>query len=282
MALGRGLKALLPDDFIENNSEENLEFRKLPIDSIFPNEEQPRNLFDDEKLNELANSIKQYGIIEPLIVKEEDRKFYIIAGERRWRAAKIAGLEEVPVIINNSEHDKALTIIENLQREDLNVIELAHGYKQLMEQNSLTQEQLSEVLNITRSSVSNVTRLLKLPESIQKDIYYDRISYGAGRALLGLDDENAQLDMAKTIIENNLSVRDVEKLIKKSQNNSKKKIKKKENNAFISAIEENLSEFFSSKVNIKENRNKGKIEISFDSLEKLNDILEVLGLKEDV
>lgn len=282
MALGRGLKSLIPEDLIINENDSEDKFTFLNIESLKPNPNQPRKTFDLEKLNELAISIKNHGILEPIIVKKIDQDYIIIAGERRWRAATIAELSKVPVIIKSEfDQELELMIIENLQREDLNVIELANGYQTLIDIYNYTHKDLADKLGVTRSTVTNTLRLLKLPDSIKDLLEKKIISFGIARSLINIEDEELQLLIAQEAIEKKLSVRDVEKLIKKYKKPPSVKIKKKED-PYILELETNLSDLLGSKVSIKNNNKKGKIEINYNSIDELNKIIKIFGLKETI
>lgn len=290
--LGKGLGSLIPmNSTIENISEEQEEKvegkKTIDINKIKNNNEQPRKYFDNDKIVELAESIKVHGIIQPLIVSENnDETYTIIAGERRWRASKLLGLEEVPAIVMSLTNSEILEIslIENIQREDLNPIEEGKAYKKLIKDFNITQEQLSSRLGKSRTAITNTMRLLKLDERVQLYIIEGVLSEGHGRVLLGIEDNNMQHEIAQKIIDENLSVRETEKLIKclKEENNKKEeeKIEDKSLNPYYKDIKDRLQNFFGTKINISSNKkkNKGKIEIEYYSEEDLQRILDIINL----
>lgn len=279
-ALGRGLGALIPEIEEENIIEEKY-INEIEINKIFPNEDQPRKNFDDEKLAQLTASIKEHGIIQPIIVKREGEFYKIIAGERRWRAAKLAGLKKVPVIEKKlSELETMeLSLIENLQRENLNPIEEALAYKQLIDEYKLTQDKIAEKLGKSRPSITNSMRLLNLDERVQTYIAEGTMSEGHGKVLLGLTDKEQQYEVSKKIIDENLSIRQTEELIKLLIKNRKKTpAKKVSKDIYIKDIEEKLKSVLSTKVYITEGKNKSKIEIEYYSEDDLQRILNVFKL----
>jgi ParB family chromosome partitioning protein len=275
--LGKGIKALLEDFDLTDESK----VIKISIDRIKPNPNQPRKHIKEETLKELAESIKQKGIIQPIIVREKEGHYEIIAGERRWRAAQIAGLQEIPVVIRNdiSELESLeLALIENIQREDLNPIDLALAYNELIEKYNLTQEELAKILGKSRSAIANTLRLLKLPEEIKNHIISGKLSEGHGRVLLALEDEKEMTRLANECIEKQLSVRELEEIIYfKSQEQIQEKIvshetnQEKKNNDLVN-IEEDLIEALGTKVIVKGSLNKGKIIIEYYSREDLERI----------
>lgn len=279
-ALGRGLGALIPEIDEENIIEEKY-INEIEINKIFPNEDQPRKNFDDEKLAQLTASIKEHGIIQPIIVKREGEFYKIIAGERRWRAAKLAGLKKVPVIEKklNELETMELSLIENLQRENLNPIEEALAYKQLIDEYKLTQDKIAEKLGKSRPSITNSMRLLNLDERVQTYIAEGTMSEGHGKVLLGLTDKEQQYEVSKKIIDENLSIRQTEELIKLLIKNRKKTpAKKASKDIYIKDIEEKLKSVLSTKVYITEGKNKSKIEIEYYSEDDLQRILNVFKL----
>jgi ParB family transcriptional regulator, chromosome partitioning protein len=275
--LGKGIKALLEDFDLTDESK----VIKISIDRIKPNPNQPRKHIKEETLKELAESIKQKGIIQPIIVREKEGYYEIIAGERRWRAAQIAGLQEIPIVIRNdiSELESLeLALIENIQREDLNPIDLALAYNELIEKYNLTQEELAKILGKSRSAIANTLRLLKLPEEIKNHIISGKLSEGHGRVLLALEDEKEMTRLANECIEKQLSVRELEEIIYfKSQEQIQEKIvshetnQEKKNNDLVN-IEEDLIEALGTKVIVKGSLNKGKIIIEYYSREDLERI----------
>ena len=292
--LGKGLDSLIPNSVLkpatpEKLAEENKVFVKteekaaetmVKITKIEPNREQPRKYFDEEALNELAESIKHYGLISPILVQDKKDHYEIIAGERRWRAAKIAGLKEVPVIIREyTEREIAeIALIENVQREDLNPIEEAMGYKRLIEEFDLKQEEVAECVSKSRSAITNSLRLLKLSEEVQKFLVDGELSMGHARALLAVEDSEKQTFLAKKIINEKLSVRDVEKLVK----NLDKPVKEKpapdtQLQAIYESYEEKIKQSLATKVKISpsvKTKGAGKFEIEFYSTEDFERILE--------
>ncbi|HDR5039329.1 TPA: ParB/RepB/Spo0J family partition protein [Bacillus anthracis] len=283
--LGKGLEALIPDMISLNIVEEKINDEKiqiLSIDKIYPNPNQPRKNFDEGGIEELANSIKAHGIIQPIIVTEDAKGYMIIAGERRWRAAKSIELKEVPCIVKHYNERQLLevSLIENLQRQDLNVIEEAKAYQYLISQYKITQEQLSEALGKSRSYLANILRLLRLDKRVIDFIIEGKISGGHGRTILSIEPNDNQYELAKKIISEGLSVRQVEELVKELNNTTKKdnKIdKNKTKDVFLVEIEENLKSLFGTKVNIIKGAKKGKIEIEYyneDDLERIIGLLK--------
>jgi len=277
-ALGKGLSALIP---IEEDKEIKIE--EIDIEKIFSRENQPRQKFDEEKLIELADSIKEHGIIQPIILKKTDKGYEIVAGERRWRAAKIAGLKRIPAVIKelNKEKMMEIALIENIQREDLNPLEEANAYKTLMEECGMTQEELAKKIGKSRSFIANTIRLLNLEDEIKEMIIEGKITSGHARALLSVEDPVERIRLAKKIADENISVRDVENIVKQKNERGEKKRKKgkeetkKEMNN-LNNIEEMLKEALGTKVCIKGNEKRGKIEIEFYSEEELERIIELI------
>ncbi|MBV1819586.1 ParB/RepB/Spo0J family partition protein, partial [Bacteroidales bacterium MSK.15.36] len=256
----------------------------LPIESIKSNNNQPRKSFDEERIKELSQSIKEFGIIQPIIVKKiyNENKYEIVAGERRWRAAKLAGLEEVPVIIKEISNREVLEIslIENIQREDLNPIEESKAYQELLKNFNLTQEDLSKKLGKSRVAITNSLRLLNLDDRVQEMLIHEIITEGHGRALLAIKDTDIQFQIAQKIVINKLSVRETEKLVKSL--NKKEEVKENtevNNNPYYEDIKNRLEDFFQTKVKIENKNNKGKIEIEYYSEEDLQRIIDILNLE---
>lgn len=278
--LGRGLDSLFADNSVE---EINPSVNKLRIMEIEPNHDQPRKDFDEKALSELAESIEQHGVLQPLVVRPlASGGYQLVAGERRWRAARIAGLSEVPVVIRELTDEEVIEIamIENLQREDLNPLEEALGYRYMMDELKITQEQAAEKVGKSRPAVANALRLLKLPNEAQEMVKNNLISPGHARALLGFDSEDMMLQTAKRIVKEDLSVREVEALVKKSK--KVPKIPKQEKrDKFFSEVELALVENLGRKVKIKEaKQDAGVLEIEFfdkDDLEGLAMKLENYG-----
>lgn len=289
--LGKGLNALIPEDTILGTLDTKVEKAKdikenssilIDINLIKSNEGQPRKSFDDEKILELAESIKSNGIIQPLVLKKVDDEYIIVAGERRWRAAKSIGLKEVPAIVMNLTEKQILEIslIENIQREDLNSIEEALAYKKLINEFNLTQEELSKRIGKSRVTITNTLRLLNLSEDVQQYIIEGVISEGHGRALLGVTDSKVQCELAQSVIDDKLSVRELELLIRKlktSPTRAKTNISN-ETNPYYKDVTYKLENYFGTKVNITNKNNKGKIEIEYYSEEDLQRILEIINL----
>jgi len=279
-ALGKGLEALFPS----YQEKVNEEIHEIPVTDIFPNRQQPRQNFDDQKLEELAASIKIYGVIQPIFLKRHVHGYEIVAGERRWRAAKKAGITKVPAIIRDVAEDKKLEIslIENIQRENLNPIEEGQAYKLLMDQFSYTQQDLADKIGKDRSTVANMLRLLKLPEKVKKLISDSKISMGHARAILGIVNEENQIVISEKIIKKGLSVRETESLVNKLQKEEKEissdiiiHIKDSKDSNILS-IEEKLSKIFGTKVRISCKKERGKIEIKFKNNEEFERILEIV------
>ena len=288
-ALGKGLNVLIPGTAPQpvkrRSTKAATESAKLEMmvsmNEIEPNKNQPRKTFDDASLQELAESIKQFGIIQPIVVKKKDDYYEIIAGERRWRAAKIAGLKEVPVIIKEYTESEIveISLIENIQRENLNPIEEAKAYQVLMEEFQLKQEDVAQKVSKSRSTITNSLRLLKLTEEVQKMLVEEQISMGHARALLGIADPDLQISIAKKVYEESLSVRDIEKLVKNMSKPAKKEKEESDEYAYLyKNIEEHLKQVLGNKVTIKNKKNnKGKIEIEYysqDDLERIVDLLQ--------
>jgi ParB family chromosome partitioning protein len=257
----------------------------LKISDIEPNREQPRKKFDREALEELAGSIKQYGVIQPLVVQKKDDYYEIIAGERRWRAAKLAKVKEVPVVIKEYSRQEVMEIalIENIQRKDLNPIEEAMAYKSLIEEYNLKQEELAKRVSKSRAAIANSMRLLRLADEVQNMLVEDVISMGHARALLAFDQEDLQLEAARTVVERGLSVRDTEKLVKSILNPKQVKLPiPSSEEAVYSSIANKLREIVGTKVSINHKKNgKGKIEIEYYSKDELERIIEMFdGIKE--
>ncbi|NEZ47865.1 ParB/RepB/Spo0J family partition protein [Clostridium niameyense] len=277
MGLGKGLGALIPEE--DNKSS----IKTVSINLIKPNEDQPRKKFDEDKILQLAQSVKKHGIIQPLIVNKKNDIYIIVAGERRWRAAKIAGIKEVPVVNMNLDNKNVLEIslIENIQRQDLNCIEEAKAYKKLIDNFKITQENLSERIGKSRTAISNCMRLVNLDERVQSYLIDEVITEGHGRALLSIQDNDLQYETAKKIIDDSLSVRETEKLIRilnKDSNENNKEKDNKELSPYYTDIKNKLENVFNTKVNLKNKKNKGKIEIEYYSQDDLQRILEILKI----
>ncbi|MBQ6820452.1 MAG: ParB/RepB/Spo0J family partition protein [Clostridium sp.] len=277
LALGKGLGALIPNDI---NSKEENKPSSISLNLIKSNNEQPRKHFDDDKIAELAQSIKEHGIIQPIIVSKKDDYYVIVAGERRWRASKLLGLKEVPVIEMdlNDKDVLEVSLIENIQRQDLNPIEEAIAYQKLLSDFSLTQDELSKRIGKSRVAISNTIRLMSLSDTVKQYLIDEVISEGHGRALLSLTDDKLQCEIAQKVIDEKLSVRELEKLIKFLKAKKNPKEIKKEINPYYRDVTERLQNYFGTKVNISSKNNKGKIEIEYYSEEDLQRILEIINL----
>lgn len=281
--LGRGLDALFADNSIEEIASTSAV--KLKIMDIEPNRDQPRKIFDEDALAELADSIAKHGVIQPLLVRPmPDGSYQLVAGERRWRASRMAGLTEVPVVIKELSDDEAmaLALIENLQREDLNAIEEAQGIKALMDTLSLTQDEAAERVGKSRPTIANALRLLKLPDSVIALVSDGKLSPGHARALLGFKDEQDIIETADLIIEKGLTVRDVEKLVKKRNKEPKAEKPAARRASYYDEVELALTDFLGRKVKVgtKPGKESGVLEIDFfdkDDLTRLADALKSLG-----
>lgn len=290
--LGKGLDSLIPDNKSMKSvtSEKTVESKEdaaaksgvqvMKINEVEPNRDQPRKNFDEDALLELSDSIKQFGVLQPLLVRKRKDYYEIIAGERRWRAAKLAGVKEVPVIEKEYTDQEILEIglIENIQRENLNPIEEAIAYKRLLEEFNLKQDEVAERVSKSRTAVTNSMRLLKLSDKVQQMIIDDMISTGHARALLAIDDPELQYTLANKIFDEKLSVRETEKLVKEIKNPKKLKEKKTVANSFIyQDLEEKMKSVFGTKVSIaSKGKGKGKIEIEYYSDDELEHLFDMI------
>ena len=301
--LGRGLDALIPSASPSNENKtedenkaskdskakadsknpDNIEdILEIDIRKIEPNRSQPRKVFDEDAIEELSDSIKQFGVLQPLIVQKKDGYYEIVAGERRWRASKIAGLKKLPVIVREYDEKERvkISLIENIQREDLNPIEEAKAYEQLRKEYGFKQEEIANSVSKSRAAVTNTMRLLKLDDRVQKMILENLISSGHGRALLILEDKDKQYEVALQILDENLNVRDTEKLVKKiiKQIDNPPVLKEEEKkDEMVTFFENKMKEIIGSKVSIKEKKNhKGRIEIEYYSKEELERIIDLI------
>ncbi len=280
-ALGKGLGALIPTPDESNVLPGKRTYIVCPIENIHPNKYQPRKVFDDAKLAELVNSIKEKGVIQPLIVRKSgERNYELIAGERRWRASQKAGLKEVPVIIKDVSDQESLeiAIIENIQRADLNPIEEAEGYKRLIDEFSYTQEELATQVGKDRATISNHLRILKLPGDVKREITAGTITIGHAKALLSLERSEDIFDLKNRIIKKGISVRETEALAKSLRTEPKVRKTEQVDDSDIKRLEERLTTFFGTKARIAKKGEKGKVEISFYSLDELDRLIEVFGL----
>ncbi|MBQ6624277.1 MAG: ParB/RepB/Spo0J family partition protein [Clostridia bacterium] len=274
--LGKGFNSLFIENSVDEISAGNAD--KIKLIDIVTNKEQPRKVFDDEKLNELAQSISQHGVIQPILVRPlSDGTYQIVAGERRWRASRMAGLSEIPAVVREMTQEEAMAIalIENLQREDLNPIEESEGIKLLIDKFELTQEEISKRLGKSRSSVTNALRILKLPDEVKNYVENGIISTGHAKAILSLESEEKIIEIAKLIINKNLSVRETEALVKKlnSQKPTKQKQTKKRD-IFYDEVELALSESLGRKIQITCVKDKGSIKIEFFDRDDLKKIIK--------
>lgn len=291
--LGKGLDSLIPNAVGEAKAKKETKAVKevieekdgketlVKITSVEPNRKQPRKNFDEDALQELSDSIKQFGLLQPILVQDRKDHYEIIAGERRWRAAKLAGLKEIPVIIRDYSEQEIMEIslIENIQREDLNPIEEAQAYKRLLTEFNLKQDEVAERVSKSRAAVTNSIRLLKLSDEVQQMVIDDMISTGHARALLAVEDPEEQYNLAQQIFDEKLSVRDVEKLVKNLHKPAKpKKLDDKAMQAIYLDIEEKLKQKLSTKVTVtSKGEGAGKIEIEFYNHDDLDRLLDIIG-----
>ena len=277
-SLGRGLGALITERETESS-----QIREIMLTDIFPNPDQPRSVFDENKLLELADSIKEHGLLQPILVKPEGNRYYIIAGERRFRATKLAGLERISCIVRNCTEQEMTerALIENIQRADLSPVEEGLAYSRLIEEYGLTQEQVAKRVGKGRPTVANLLRIIQLPAEILDLLHNEQISLGHAKVLLGIEDNERQILLAKHILENNTSVRETENLVHTQTDESAPAMSrptraKKDilEYSLLKDIEEKLRISFQTKVQVKGNEEKGKIEIDYYSKEELNRLLE--------
>ena len=276
--LGRGLSALIPDI---NGEIDKKDITTIELKNIYPNQDQPRRVFDEEKIKILSESIKNYGVLQPIVLKPDDKgKYMIIAGERRYRASKLARKTDIPAVIKDipMKDIMEIALIENLQREELNPIEEALAYRSLINNYDVTQEEISEAVGKSRPHITNTLRLLNLSKPIMDMIDQGQITAGHGKALLRVTDENLQLELGNKVIAEELSVRATEALAKKICEDNIKEIPKKtkEKDVFIVDVEEKLRNIFGTKVNISKGKKKGKIEIEYYNEDDLNNIVSML------
>lgn len=278
--LGRGIESLFTENSLEEINTSSVE--KVKLVDIVPNKDQPRKKFNETSLSELADSISQHGVIQPLLVRPLSGGTYqLVAGERRWRASRIAGIKEVPVVIKELDDEEAsvISMIENLQREDLNAIEEADGIKYLMNKYGLTQEEVSEKVGKSRSAVANALRLLKLPETVSEYVKDGILSAGHAKALLPLENEDKMIEVSNLIIKDNLSVRETEKLVKEMMTEKKQK-KKKKRDKFFDEVELSLNDTLKRKIKINStSKNKGTITIEFFDKDDLTNFVKYFDEK---
>ncbi|MFM1514875.1 ParB/RepB/Spo0J family partition protein [Helcococcus ovis] len=275
--LGKGLGALIPEkEILENNDSDFEKIQQIKIDKIEASDNNPRKNFDDETINSLSKSIKLYGILQPLVLIKNDEKYKIVAGERRYRAAKIAGLETVPAIIRelNDKDKDMISMIENIQREDLNPYEEAQAYENIMKIHNLTQEELSNIIGKSRTYIANIVRLLSLDDFTISELEKGNITSSQGRALLGIKDIFERKKYLEMLIKKEITVNEIEK---RSSKKEKKIIKK---DVFIKDIEDRLKESLGAKVDVKKSNNKWKVSIEFANDEQIEEFLERYGLGE--
>ncbi len=276
--LGKGISAFFPEEALANNSVEYISVKQL-IENPF----QPRKLFSEGALQELAASIEEHGIVQPLVVKPQGKKYVIIAGERRFRAAKLAGLSEVPAIIKdmNEQQMMEIAILENLQREDLTPVEEAEAYHNLISKLHFTQDELAKRLGKSRPHIANHIRLLQLPEEIRQLMNEGKLSMGQGRAILGLKNKRLMIEVAEKVVAQGMNVRQVEALVQQLNEDVSRETKNVKKDIFVQESESQLRDYFGTNVQIKKSKNKGKIEIEFYSEEDLERILEILNVELD-
>ena len=273
--LGKGLDALFANNLTDEEIKENEVIEKLKITEVEPNRNQPRKTFDEEGIEELAESIKRYGVIQPIIVVKKDDYYEIVAGERRWRASKKAGLKEIPAIIREGtdRHNKEVALIENIQREDLNAYEKALGIKELMDNYSLTQQEVAEILGKSRSGIANTVRILNLDPRVLELVKQGKLAEGHARTLLAITDNDKQYQMALRMIEKGATVRDFEKNVNYKKNMKKKDEKYEE---IFRDIENSFQGFFGTKVKLNAGKRSGKIIIQYSTNDELERILNLI------
>ncbi len=275
--LGRGFDAIFADNSVEDIST-GVSTVKVKLLDIEPNRDQPRKQFDEEALSELSDSIAQHGVLQPLLVRPmPDGGYQLVAGERRWRASRMAGLTEVPVVIRDLTDAQVaeLALVENLQRENLNPLEEANGYKELSDKFGYTQEKISEIVGKSRPSIANALRLLNLPEDVQEMVSSGSLSMGHARAILSLEDNKMKTDLAKLVIANDLSVRETERIARNMVKEVPKSKKTKKRNPYYDEAELALSEVLGRKVKITKSSKKGALEIEFFDDADLKKLLKI-------
>lgn len=283
--LGKGLSALISDkpsmESILSSTVETGDngIKKIPLEEIIPKSDQPRKDFNDETLNDLAKSIETNGVIQPILLRKRDDKYEIIAGERRYRASQIAKLKEIPAIIVDADDEDAakLALVENIQREDLNPIEEAMAYKQLMEEFDLRQEDLANAIGKSRTYITNTVRLLKLDDRVIEHLYKGNLTTGHGKVLLGIKDKDEQVKLAEKIIATGLNVRETESEVKKSKEKKKPKKEKPRKDPHLADVEEEFMRILGTKVRLVKDKNVGRIEIEFYSEEDLERIYDIIS-----
>ncbi|MGB9893205.1 MAG: ParB/RepB/Spo0J family partition protein [Candidatus Saccharicenans sp.] len=277
-ALGKGLEAFIPEEFGILKEDR---YAEVELDKIKPNPQQPRTMFDDQAIEDLAKSIRETGIIQPILVVPEEDHYKIIVGERRWRAAQKAGLKSIPVIIRNIAREKQLEIplIENIHREDLNPLEIAQAFERLSQELGFTQQEIADKVGKDRASVANYIRLLKLPNEVKQLIREGKLSMGQAKAILALEEASIQIQIARAVVDKGLSVRETEKLVQRYKERPPRAQKSLED-PDLRAVEEELIKLLGTKVVITGNRHKGAIKVFFFSLDDLNRIYDkIRGVK---
>lgn len=278
--LGKGLGALIVQESVDvSEVKKEASVFEYPVDKIVPNINQPRKDFSEDKLQRLADSIKEYGVVQPIVLRPIGKdKYEIVAGERRWRASKLADLKSIPAIVKEFKDDEfaEIALIENLQRENLNSIEEAIAYQYMVDEHHLTQDKLAKVVGKSRTYITNTLRLLKLDSQVQRMIRVGQISSAHGRTLLAVTDNKMRLGLAKKIQKDDISVRELEKLVKLMKGEKKSITPPTPSDPIIVDFENHLKNFFGTKVSINHDKNKGKIQINYYSEEELNRILELL------
>ncbi|WP_332650767.1 ParB/RepB/Spo0J family partition protein [Lysinibacillus sp. 54212] len=278
--LGKGIGAFFPEETLHKDNE----IESVSVSQLVVNPFQPRKIFNDDVLEELAQSIKEHGIIQPIVVRKKGKKYEIVVGERRFRAAKLAGLNEIPAIVKEMTEQQMMevAILENLQREDLTPIEEAEAYSSLIEKLDFTQEDLAKRLGKSRPHIANHIRLLQLPEEVRSLVNNGQLSMGHGRALLGLKNKRRIPDVAQKVLHQSLNVRQLETLVQNINEYVSRETEKAVNkDVFVVATETQLRDYFGTNVQIKKQKDKGKIEIEFYSEEDLERILEILNVELD-
>jgi len=275
--LGRGLDALISSaDTLDNARDSVLEVK---INDVEPNAEQPRKVFDQEKLQALAESIKEHGVVQPIIVRQDGNRYVIVAGERRWRAAKLAGLKTIPVVIKelSSKQVMEIALIENLQREDLNPIEEAEAYQKLMDEYSMTQEEVAKLVGKSRAAIANSVRLLSLAKEIQEMLVDGRLTSGHARTLVTIEDPIKQKELAEIIAKKGLNVREAERLAaQESKRSSVKKVRTRKEDLEMTQLVEDLRTLFGTKIDLHHGKDRGKIVIEYYSKEEFDRIIDLL------
>jgi len=274
--LGRGLDALISSaNALENARDSVLEVK---INDVEPNADQPRKVFDQERLQALAESIKEHGVVQPIIVRQDGSRYVIVAGERRWRAAKLAGLKTIPVVVKelSSRQVMEIALIENLQREDLNPIEEAEAYQKLMDEYSMTQEEVAKLVGKSRAAIANSVRLLTLAKEIREMLVDGRLTSGHARTLVAIEDENRQKELADLFVKKGLNVREAEKLAAQEAKRAAKKDRPKKEDVEMTQLVEDLRTLFGTKIDLQRGKDKGKIVIEYYSKEEFDRIIDLL------